>query len=166
MTRLGVPPAAALPHTRPRGRGPPADRLSPRRGPGRLRGEGPARRRRFPGGCAGAAEVVQADLEDASSLEAVLRGASGVFLVTDFWEHLSKKREVAQGKCMADLAKQLGLNYVVYSSLDNLQKLTSGQLKVPRFDGKGEVEEYFQAVGVPMTSVRLSSYFENFLTTF
>ncbi|KAM6423856.1 LOW QUALITY PROTEIN: nmrA-like family domain-containing protein 1 [Liasis olivaceus] len=69
-----------------------------------------------------------------------------------------------QGKRMADLAKQLVLN--VYGGLENVQKLTSGQLKVPHFDGKGEVEEYFRAIGVPVTSLRLSSYFENFLTIF
>ncbi|XP_033023607.1 nmrA-like family domain-containing protein 1 [Lacerta agilis] len=112
------------------------------------------------------ADVVKADLEDVPSLEKALRGAYGVFLVTDFWDHLSKEREVAQGKRVADLAKRLALGYVVYSGLENVKKLTEGQLEVPHFDGKGEVEEYFRAVGVPMTSLRLPCYFENFITVF
>ncbi|XP_035122697.3 nmrA-like family domain-containing protein 1 isoform X2 [Callithrix jacchus] len=72
----------------------------------------------------------------------------------------------AQGKLLADLAKRLGLHYVVYSGLENIKKLTAGRLTAAHFDGKGEVEEYFRDIGVPMTSVRLPCYFENFLSHF
>uniref|UniRef100_A0A8C9GPL4 NmrA-like family domain-containing protein 1 n=1 Tax=Piliocolobus tephrosceles TaxID=591936 RepID=A0A8C9GPL4_9PRIM len=72
----------------------------------------------------------------------------------------------AQGKLLADLAKRLGLHYVVYSGLENVKKLTAGRLAAAHFDGKGEVEEYFRDIGVPMTSVRLPCYFENFLSHF
>ncbi|XP_062999020.1 nmrA-like family domain-containing protein 1 [Elgaria multicarinata webbii] len=112
------------------------------------------------------AEVVKADLDDPRSLEPALATAHAAFLVTDFWDHLNKEREVLQGTHVADLAKRLALSYVVYSGLENVRKLTGGQLEVAHFDGKGEVEEYFRAIGVPMTSLRLSSYFENFLTVF
>uniref|UniRef100_A0A5F9CTH4 NmrA-like family domain-containing protein 1 n=1 Tax=Oryctolagus cuniculus TaxID=9986 RepID=A0A5F9CTH4_RABIT len=74
------------------------------------------------------------------------------------------RRESERGKLVADLAKRLGLKHVVFSGLENVQKLTGGRLTVPHFDGKGEVEEYFWSIGVPMTSVRLAAYFENFLT--
>lgn len=72
----------------------------------------------------------------------------------------------SQGKLLADLAKRLGLHYVVYSGLENIRKLTAGRLAAGHFDGKGEVEEYFQDIGVPMTSVRLPCYFENLLSYF
>lgn len=71
-----------------------------------------------------------------------------------------------RGKLLADLAKRLGLHYVVYSGLENIRKLTAGRLAAGHFDGKGEVEEYFRDIGVPMTSVRLPCYFENFLSYF
>lgn len=71
-----------------------------------------------------------------------------------------------QGKLLADLAKRLGLHYVVYSGLENIRKLTAGRLTAGHFDGKGEVEEYFRDIGVPMTSVRLPCYFENLLSYF
>ncbi|XP_030654692.1 nmrA-like family domain-containing protein 1 isoform X8 [Nomascus leucogenys] len=71
-----------------------------------------------------------------------------------------------QGKLLADLARRLGLHYVVYSGLENIKKLTAGRLAAAHFDGKGEVEEYFRDIGVPMTSVRLSCYFENLLSHF
>uniref|UniRef100_A0A673VDL7 NmrA-like family domain-containing protein 1 n=1 Tax=Suricata suricatta TaxID=37032 RepID=A0A673VDL7_SURSU len=71
-----------------------------------------------------------------------------------------------QGKLLADLAKRLGLRYVVYSGLENIKKLTAGRLAAGHFDGKGEVEEYFRDIGVPMTSVRLACYFQNLLSYF
>lgn len=55
---------------------------------------------------------------------------------------------------------------MVYSGLENIKKLTAGRLAAGHFDGKGEVEEYFRDIGVPMTSVRLSCYFENLLSYF
>ncbi|XP_073414751.1 nmrA-like family domain-containing protein 1 [Dendrobates tinctorius] len=110
------------------------------------------------------AEVVSADLENEKSLEAALSGAYGAFVVTNFWDHFSKEKEVKQGKVIADLCKRLGLKHVVYSGLENVNKLTGGKLEVLHFDGKGEVEEYFRAISCSMTSVRLAFYFENFLS--
>lgn len=54
----------------------------------------------------------------------------------------------------------------MYSGLENIRKLTAGRLAAGHFDGKGEVEEYFRDIGVPMTSMRLPCYFENLLSYF
>lgn len=110
------------------------------------------------------AEVVCADLDDETSVKAALKGAYGAFVVTNFWEHMDKDKEIKQGKQIADLCKQLELQHVVYSGLENVYKLTGGKLEVPHFDSKGVVEEYIRQIKVPMTSVRLAFYFENFLT--
>ncbi|XP_051823529.1 nmrA-like family domain-containing protein 1 [Antechinus flavipes] len=112
------------------------------------------------------AEVVRGDQDDEKSLEPALAGAHAAFIVTNYWENLNQEQEIKQGKLLADLSKRLGLNYVIYSGLENVKKLTGGQLIVRHFDGKGEVEEYFRALGVPMISVRLPCYFENLLTYF
>ncbi|XP_044513114.1 nmrA-like family domain-containing protein 1 isoform X4 [Gracilinanus agilis] len=118
------------------------------------------------------AEVVQGDQNDEKSLEPALAGAYAAFIVTNYWENLDQEQEIKQtwsllqGKLLADLSKRLGLSYVVYSGLENVKKLTGGQLIVRHFDGKGEVEEYFRALDVPMISVRLPCYFENLLTYF
>lgn len=42
------------------------------------------------------AEVVKGDLNDEASVEAAVKGAYGAFLVTNFWEGNSKKKEVYQ----------------------------------------------------------------------
>ncbi|XP_045849095.1 nmrA-like family domain-containing protein 1 isoform X1 [Meles meles] len=112
------------------------------------------------------AEVVRGDQDDAASMELALTGAHAAFIVTNYWENCSQEQEVKQGKLLADLAKHLGLQYVVYSGLENIRRLTAGRLAAGHFDGKGEVEEYFRDIGVPMTSVRLPCYFENLLSYF
>ncbi|KAM4632248.1 nmrA-like family domain-containing protein 1 [Discoglossus pictus] len=112
------------------------------------------------------AEVVAADLDDEKSVEAALSGAYGVFLVTNYWEHFIQEKEIKQGKLIADLSKRLDLKHVVFSGLENVKKLTGGKLEVIHFDSKGEVEEYFRSINVPMTSVRLPCYYENLLTFF
>ncbi|NWX33297.1 NMRL1 protein, partial [Notiomystis cincta] len=112
------------------------------------------------------AEVVKADQDDEASLERALAGAYGAFIVTNFWEHCSKEKEIEQGRRLADLSKRQALSHVVFSGLENVQQLTGGQLEVLHFDGKGVVEEYFQKTGVPTTVVRLPFYFENFLSIF
>ncbi|XP_078536593.1 nmrA-like family domain-containing protein 1 isoform X2 [Lissotriton helveticus] len=108
------------------------------------------------------AEVVKGDLDDKEAVEKILKGVYGAFLVTNFYT--CKEKEITQGKLVADLAGALGLQHVVYSGLENVNKLTGGALKVGHFDTKGEVEEYFWEKGVPMTSVRMAFYYENFLT--
>ncbi|XP_047388642.1 nmrA-like family domain-containing protein 1 isoform X2 [Sciurus carolinensis] len=112
------------------------------------------------------AEVMKGDQDDEASMELALTGAHAAFIVTNYWENCSQAQEVKQGKLLADLAKRLGLRYVVYSGLENIRKLTAGRLAAGHFDGKGEVEEYFRDIGVPMTSVRLPCYFENLLSFF
>ncbi|OWK52355.1 NmrA-like family domain-containing protein 1 [Lonchura striata] len=112
------------------------------------------------------AEVVKADQDDEASLERALAGAYGAFVVTNFWEHCSKEKEIEQGQRLADVSKRQGLRHVVFSGLENVHQLTGGRLEVLHFDGKGVVEEYFQKIGVPTTIIRLPFYFENFLTIF
>lgn len=42
------------------------------------------------------AEIMKADLDDEPSLELALEGAYGAFIVTNFWEHGSKEKEIVQ----------------------------------------------------------------------
>src|SRR5215471_10085358 len=60
-------------------------------------------------------EVVQGDLENPGSLEAVCRGIYGVYSVQDFWS-VGARREIQQGKNLADAAKKAGVQHFVYSS--------------------------------------------------
>ena len=54
---------------------------------------------------AAGAEVVAADLDDQTSLERAFAGAYGAFCLTNFWEHFSAEKEIAQATTMARAAK-------------------------------------------------------------
>src|SRR5207344_2918418 len=92
------------------------------------------------------AEVVVADLDDAVSVRAAMEGAHGAFCVTNFWEHLSPEKEVAQAQTMAQAALDAGVHHVVWSTLEDTRTLVPpgsgrmpmlmGKYNVPHFDGK------------------------------
>ncbi|MBA3260550.1 MAG: NmrA/HSCARG family protein [Gemmatimonadales bacterium] len=119
------------------------------------------------------AEVVAADLDDPASLERAFAGAHGAFCLTNFWEHFSVDRELAQAGNMARAAKSAGVRHVIWSTLEDTRKWVplesdrmptlQGKYKVPHFDGKGEAEEKFREAGVPTTFLLTAFYWENFI---
>ena len=113
------------------------------------------------------AELVQVkNMDDAGSLEAAIKGAYGVFLVTNFWGMLAENpataydREIAQGKAVGDLCKKLGVKHLVYSGLEYVKEIIGKPC--PHFDAKGIVEKYLDENGIPNTSTRYSFYYDNF----
>lgn len=110
------------------------------------------------------AEVVQGDLDDVGSLKAAIEGCDGVFGVTNFWEHFDKEFE--HGKNLVDAVAEVGVEHFVYSSLANIEKLTSGELNAPHFDIKARIEEYAESKNLPSTFIHVAFYYENFLYFF
>jgi uncharacterized protein YbjT (DUF2867 family) len=105
-------------------------------------------------------EVVAGDLEDADSLRAALDGCYGAFGVTNFWEHFD--REAQQGRNLVDAVADAGIRHFVFSTLPNVKALTGGEIEVPHFDIKGEMEGYARERGVPATFAQMAFYYENF----
>ena len=68
------------------------------------------------------AEVVAADLDDEASLVRAFTGADGAFCVTNYWEHFSPERELAQAKNMANAAKHAGVRHVIWSTLEDTRE--------------------------------------------
>ena len=50
------------------------------------------------------AEIVVADLDDDDSVHRAMEGAHGAYCVTNFWEHFSPEKELAQAHTMAQAA--------------------------------------------------------------
>src|ERR671914_468939 len=119
------------------------------------------------------AEVVQGDTDDQASIERAFEGAYGAFCVTNFWEHFSPERELAQARNMAQAAKNAGIQHAIWSTLEDTRKwvpLESDQLptlhgkyKVPHFDAKGEADQFFRDLGVPTTFLLTAFYWENLI---
>ncbi|KAE8551374.1 hypothetical protein TMatcc_001318 [Talaromyces marneffei ATCC 18224] len=99
-------------------------------------------------------EMITADMSSPSSLDEALKGSHTVFLVTNFWETMSKDTEVAQGKAVADACKNTGVKHLIFSSLRSISEVTSGKLpNVSHFEGKAEIEQYIRNSGIPATFV-------------
>lgn len=89
-------------------------------------------------------EVVQGDLDDEDSLKAALREIWGVFAVQNTWE-AGVEREEEQGKRLARLAREAGVQHFVYSSVGSAERATG----VPHFDNKWRVENEVRALEFP-----------------
>ena len=117
------------------------------------------------------AEVVAADLDDQASLARAFAGAHGVFAVTNFWEHFSPGREVAQAGHVARAARAASVAHVIWSTLEDIRQfvpLTDPRMpvlmdkyRVPHYDGKGEADRLF--TGLPVTYLRTVFYWDNLI---
>jgi uncharacterized protein YbjT (DUF2867 family) len=118
------------------------------------------------------AEVVSADLDNIVSLTNAFDNAYGVYAVTFFWEHMSPEKEKTQAKNIARAAKHANISHIIWSTLEDTRNwipLTDnrmpsiGNYKVPHFDAKGESENYFNELNLPVTFLLTSFYWDNFI---
>jgi len=119
------------------------------------------------------AEVVAADVDDAESLKKAFEGAYGAYCVTFFWAHFSPEKEVAEAAAMARAAQHAGLRHVIWSTLEDTRRWVPldddrmptlmGKYKVPHFDGKGEADHLFTDLGLPVTFLLTSFYWDNLI---
>ena len=87
-----------------------------------------------------------------------------MFLVTNYWESKSADTELAQGKNVADAAKESGVSHLIFSSLLNVTETSGGRLThVPHFDAKAKVEQYIRSIGIPSTFVLPGYFMSNYL---
>jgi uncharacterized protein YbjT (DUF2867 family) len=119
------------------------------------------------------AEVVQADVGSGESLRQAFEGASAAFCVTFFWDHFSPERELEDAQRMAEAASAAGVRHVIWSTLEDTRRWIDlsgermptllGKYKVPHFDAKGQADGIFRKAGVPVTFLRTSFYWDNFI---
>jgi uncharacterized protein YbjT (DUF2867 family) len=99
-------------------------------------------------------ELVKGDLDDAASLQAALAGAWGVFGVQNTWEAGVEKEE-EQGKRLAKMAREVGVQHFVYTSVGSAHKKTG----IPHFDNKFRVEETVRSLGFPSHEILRPVFF-------
>src|SRR4029453_19451956 len=76
------------------------------------------------------AEVVAGDPPEPASLDRAFAGATGVFCITNFWEHFSAEKEIAQARNMAQAAARADVRHVIWSTLEDTR------LRVPLSDDR------------------------------
>jgi uncharacterized protein YbjT (DUF2867 family) len=106
------------------------------------------------------AEIVQGDLDDAASLKNALQGVWGVFSVQNTWEAGVEKEE-EQGKRLAKLAREAGVEHFVYTSVGSANRKTG----IPHFENKWRVEETVRGLRFPSYVILRPVFFMENLTS-
>ncbi|TVY18887.1 NmrA-like family domain-containing protein 1 [Lachnellula arida] len=74
-----------------------------------------------------------------------------------------KAREIAQGKNIADVAVAVGAQYLVFSTLPHVTKISGGgYTHVAPFDSKAEVELYIRTLPIKAAFFNPGSFMQNF----
>ena len=105
------------------------------------------------------AEVVLGDMDNRAQLDAAFKGAYGVFSVQNFWlPDVGFEGEIRQGKNVADAAKDVGVEHLVYSSVGAAHR-GMGQ---KHFESKWSIERYIHSLELPYTILRPAFFMENY----
>jgi len=105
-------------------------------------------------------ELAEGDMDDPASLERAARGVYGVYSVQDFWT-VGARREVQQGKNLADVAKKGGVEHFVYSSVGGAERNTG----ITHWETKWVVEKHVRSLNLPVTILRPASFMETYHIT-
>lgn len=105
-------------------------------------------------------ELVEGDMADVAVLDRLVKGAHGVYAVTDFFRN-GLPREVEHGRLIAEASARAGVRHFVFPSL----ALSDQHTGVPYFEAKVAIERHIAEVGLPATVLRLSLFMEDLVET-
>ena len=109
-------------------------------------------------------EVVQADMLDRASLETALTGAHTIFAMTmPSFDPDGSEVEYTSGKNIADVAVEKGAEYIIFSTLPSVKKISGGKYtKVTPFEDKAKVEQYIRGLPIKSAFFAPGYFMENF----
>lgn len=110
------------------------------------------------------AELVNIPLDLGYQKEFVnaFRGSHGVFMMTPgIAPPLTHETEL--GKQLADAAVEAGVQHVVFSSLENVDKITGGKRFAPHFTDKARVEEYIRTLPITSSFIYMAFFYTNLM---
>ncbi|MDF2516731.1 MAG: NmrA family protein [Sphingobacterium sp.] len=90
------------------------------------------------------------------------RGSDGVFMMTPNIAPPAAY-EMELGKQLADAAVEAGVRHIVFSSLENVDKITAGKKFAPHFTDKAKVEEYIRTLPITSSFIYMSFFYTNLL---
>ncbi|KAL4924235.1 uncharacterized protein BDV17DRAFT_301264 [Aspergillus undulatus] len=101
-------------------------------------------------------EMIEANLDDRSTLPATVQDAHTVILITET-QYVTdlKERETAQAKAVADAALAAGVQFFIFSTAVHTSKLWDGG-PVDQFDVKAEIEAYIRSLPFPLGSAHIA----------
>ncbi|MBU8900291.1 NmrA/HSCARG family protein [Corallococcus sp. M34] len=109
------------------------------------------------------AELVAVPLElgHKKALIEAFRGSSGAFLMTP--PMAPGTGEVEVGKQQADAAVEAGVQHLLFTGLENVDKISGGKKYAPHFTEKAQVEEHIRTLPVASSFIYLAYFYTNFV---
>ena len=104
-----------------------------------------------------AEEVVEADLNRPETLAAAFKRAHGVFLVTT--SSLEGTDERKQGAAAVRAASDAGVKHVVWSTLPDVEAISSRRFDVPHFTNKAKVDRIVKEAGFANHTFSIAPFF-------
>ncbi|MFC6100008.1 NmrA/HSCARG family protein [Olivibacter domesticus] len=102
------------------------------------------------------------DLGHKKDFVEAFRGAEGVFLMTPSIVP-PEMHEVALGKELADAAVEAGVGHIVFSSLENVDKITKGKKFAPHFTDKAKIEHHIRTLPVTSSFIYMAFFYTNLM---
>lgn len=90
------------------------------------------------------------------------RGSHGIFLMTPGIAP-PHTYETELGKQLADAAFEAGVQHLVFSSLENVDEITSGKKFAPHFTDKARIEQYIRTLPVTSSFIYMAFFYTNLL---
>ncbi len=101
--------------------------------------------------------MVEGDLNDKASLAPHVTEVDTVFAVTNFWTQ-GYDRQVQQGKNIAEVASEVGVEQFVFSGVGSHERDTG----IPHFDSAWEIDQHARELDLPLTVLQPVFFFQNF----
>ena len=110
------------------------------------------------------AELLSVPLEmgHEKELANAFRGSQGVFLLTPAIVPPAT-HELELGKQQADAAVEAGVQHIIFSSLENVEKITGGKKFAPHFTDKAKIEDYIRTLPVSSSFIYLAFFYSNLM---
>ncbi|SFW69075.1 NmrA/HSCARG family protein [Chitinophaga sancti] len=102
------------------------------------------------------------DLGYQHAFEKAFHGSAGVFLMTPGIVP-PQTHEFELGKELADAAVAAGVQHIVFSSLEHVDKITGGKKFAPHFTDKANVAAYISTLPVQSTFIQMAFFYTNLL---
>ncbi|KAK5379068.1 hypothetical protein LTR20_009731 [Exophiala xenobiotica] len=109
--------------------------------------------------------MVKAHFNDPMSLRKAFEGVEAVYALTNFYDaenQSNKVKEAQQGMMIADVAKETGVNFLIWSTVPSAFLRTKGKFEAPRLvENKFYVSAYLKQIKMPHVDMYLGFYYEN-----
>ena len=90
------------------------------------------------------------------------RGSDGVFMMTPGIAPPAT-HELELGKQLADAAVEAGVPYIIFSSLENVDKITEGKKFAPHFTDKANIEAYIRTLPIASSFIYMAFFYTNLM---